>query len=488
MNSPIRHAAFAVLGAFLVMVGMVTWIQAVDADRYRNDPRNVRTLADRADSDRGTIITSDGVVVAESIPDPNDPRAFRRHYPEGSLYAHTVGYESFLFGASGVEKTHAADLTSDRDTTLSGILDALVGDDLSARGVRLTLDHELQTIADQALGDQRGVVIALDPQTGEVLALVSKPDFDPNALVGSSASLGGDSLDADPAQPLLNRAIATTYPPGSVFKIVTATGGFETGIAGPDTIFPNPRALALPGSTATIRNIDRRTCGNGETVVLEDAFTRSCNTTFAKLGMDLGAGPLVDAAEGYGFGLEPPFDLRVIPSVIPSVEEFGDDLPAVAQSAIGQRDVRATPLQIALIGAAVANEGQIMSPYLVAEVFNSDGKVESASEPAVWRRAMSPATAAVLEELMERVVTSGTGSRAAVPGVRIAGKTGTAEVPNAPPHAWFVGYGPVDPEPGERQLVVVVVVESGGNAGEDATGGRVAAPIAQQVLAQFFGV
>jgi peptidoglycan glycosyltransferase len=488
MNGPVRHVALTVFAVFAVMILMLTWIQAVDADRYRDDPRNLRTVAARAGSERGVIISADGVVLAESVADPDDPRAFRRFYPEGALYAHTVGFDSLLFGDTALEGSRASELTSDRDATLSGVMSAIFGDDLRPRGLRLTLDHELQSAAHEALGDQRGVVIALDPQTGAILAMVSKPDFDPNLLQGPAAGAYGDALDGDPTQPLLNRGIRETYPPGSAFKVITTTAGLETGLAGPGTLFPNPSELSLPGSTATIRNFDRRTCGPSEAVSLAVAFARSCNTTFGALGMEVGPGPLVDSAEGYGFGLEIPFELGGTASFIPSVDEFGDDLPAVAQSAIGQRDVRATPLQMALAAAAVANGGEIMEPYVVSEIFASDGTVEWTAEPVTWRRAMSPATADALSELMEQVVASGTGSRAAVPGVRIAGKTGTAEVPGSPPHAWFVGYGPVDPEPDERQIAVVVVVESGGNAGEDATGGRVAAPIAQQVLNTFFGV
>lgn len=488
MNGPVRHVALAVFVVFGVMILMLTWVQAVDADRYRDDPRNLRTIAARAGTERGVIISADDVVLAESVADPDDPRAFRRLYPEGTLYAHTVGYDTLLFGSSGLERTRAAELTSDRDATLSGVINAVLGDDLRPRGLRLTLDHQLQVVANEALGDQRGAVIAIDPQTGEVLAMVSKPDFNPNLLVGAGAGTFGEDLDADPARPLLNRGTGETYPPGSAFKVMTATAGLETGLASPGTLFANPRRLELPGSTATIRNFDRQRCGSGETVSLENAFARSCNTVFGALGMELGAGPLVDSAEGYGFGLGIPFELGGIASFIPSVEQLGSDLPVIAQSAIGQRDVRATPMQMALAAAAVANGGEIMEPQLVAEVFAADGEVEWNAEPVVWRRAMSPATADSLSGLMEQAVASGTGSRAAVPGVRIAGKTGTAEVPGSPPHAWFVGYGPVDPEPDERQIALVVIVESGGSVGEDATGGRVAAPIARELFTRFFGV
>jgi peptidoglycan glycosyltransferase len=368
------------------------------------------------------------------------------------------------------------------------VLNVLLGGDARARGLRLTIDHELQVAAAAALGDQRGAVVALDPATGAVLAMVSSPSFDPNSLIGSGAGAAGAALETDATEPLLNRAIGATYAPGSTFKIVTATAALEAAIAAPATEFDNPAVFPLPGSTAGIRNFSRDPCGPGDTVTLSDAFARSCNTTFADLGLQVGAEALVGAAEGFGFNLDIPLELPVQPAVIPSVDEFEFALPALAQSAIGERDVRATPLQMALVASAVANGGEIMEPYLIDSVFTASAEIESAAEPVVWRRAMSPATAATLTDLMELAVTSGTGRRGAVPGVRIGGKTGTAEVPGGPPHAWFTAFGPVDAEPGVPEIVVAVVVESGGDAGEDATGGTVAAPIAQQVMAAFFGV
>ena len=247
-------------------------------------------------------------------------------------------------------------------------------------------------------------------------------------------------------------------------------------------------ALELPNSTAVIRNFNRGPCNDGVSVTLAEAFARSCNTTFAALGLQVGADALVGTAEDFGFNSDVPFDLLVEPSVIPSAEEFDFNLAGLAQTAIGERDVRATPLIMALAGAAVANGGELMQPYLVAEVFNADASIEEVTQPVVWRRAASPATADAIADLMELAVTSGTGRRAAVPGIRIGGKTGTAEVPGGPPHAWFVGYGPVEAPEEVPQIVVAVIVESGGDAAEAATGGTVAAPIAQRVMSQFFGV
>ena len=488
MNRPIRILAAAVFAAFAVLVATVTYHQVIVGPDYRDDPRNVRVATSRTGRERGTIITADGVVVAESETDPSDPLVFRRSYPEGPLYGHTVGYTTFLFGSKGIELTHSDDLVSYRDATISGVLSAILGGDVRPRGLRLTIEHTLQEVAREALGNQRGAVVAIDPTTGAILAMVSTPDFDPNTLIGGSAGSAGAALEADPDQPLLNRAAGNSYPPGSVFKIITTAAALEAGIASAGTPFPNPVELELPGSTATISNFNKQACGPGSEVPLSTAFTSSCNTIFGMLGMELGADLLISTAESFGFNAEVPIEIPSIPSLIPSVESFEFDIPGLAQTAIGQRDVRATPLQMALAAAAVANDGEIMIPYLVQEVFNAEGAVVESTEPVVWQRATTPAAATALVGLMEGVVTSGTGRRASVPGIRIGGKTGTAEVPGAAPHAWFIGFGPVAAEPEDPQIAIAVVVESGGDAGEAATGGTVAAPIAQLVFAEFFGI
>lgn len=485
MNGPIRRVAFTLFAMFGLLLSAVTYFQVIKGPNYRDDPRNVRVVAGRAGRERGTIISSDGVVIAQSVPNPDDPRVFRRSYPEAETYGHAVGYASLLFRDTALEESQAAVLVSDRDSTISGVINALLGGDLRPGGLRLTIDHRLQTAAIAAMGDQRGAIVAIDPTTGAILALVSTPGFDPNELLGTSP-LAGDDLAASAEQPLLNRAIAMSYPLGSTFKIVTATAALESGAAGPGTTYPNPVELTLPGSTSTIRNFDRRRCGSSATISLAEAFAVSCNTTFGMIGLELDPGDLVDAAGSFGFGLDVPFEFETLISVMPPASSFADDAPALAQSAIGQRDVRATPLQMALVAAGVANGGWIMSPYLISEEFNSDGVVTASTSPVGWQRAMSPSTADVLADLMERVVTSGTGSRAAVPGIRIAGKTGTAEVPDEAPHAWFVGFGPVGARPGTPQIAIAVLVESGGDLGDNGTGGTVAAPIAQEVLLAFF--
>ncbi len=488
MNRPIRILAVSVFAIFAVLAAAVTYHQVIVGPDYRDDPRNVRVATGRTGRERGTIITADNVVVAVSEANPDDSLVFRRSYPEGSLYGHTVGYTTLLFGSKGIEATHGDDLVSDRDATISGVLSALLGGDIRPKGLRLSLEHNLQVVAREALGDQRGAVVALDPSTGAILAMVSTPDFDPNVLTGSSAGPAGVALEEAPFEPLLNRASAASYAPGSTFKVVTAAAALESGVASAGTPFPNPVALELPGSTATISNFDGLACGSGSEVPLSTAFVSSCNTIFGMLGMSVGAEQLVSTAESFGFNAEVPLEIRAIASTIPAAETFEFDVPGIAQSAIGQRDVLATPLQMALTAGAIANGGEIMVPYLVQEIFNAEGVVEESTEPVVWLRATSPGASAALTDLMEGVVTSGTGRRASVSGVRVAGKTGTAEVPDSAPHAWFIGFGPVDPGPEDPQIAIAVLIESGGDAGEAATGGTVAAPIAQLMFAEFFGV
>jgi peptidoglycan glycosyltransferase len=477
MNRSLRRLAAVLLMVFAVIAVDVTYLQVVAGPRYRDDPRNARVVESRIATERGPILTRENVVVARSTARPDNPEAFDRSYPEGSLYGHVAGYSSLLFGDTGIEAAYADELSSGRTGTISAVIDALLGRASDPLGVRLTVSHAVQNAAAAALGDQRGAVVALDPATGAVLALYSSPTFDPTVLLGGDPE-PGDALAADPAKPLLNRAIGETYAPGSSFKVVTTAAGLESGAVNPDTTFPDPAELELPGSTATIRNFDRNVCGDGVEVSLTVAFRRSCNTVFGALGMQLGADRLIGQAVDFGFRREIPFDLPTIASAIPEAVTFTNDLPALAQTAIGQRDVRATALQMALVAAAVANEGRQMTPYLVEETFDRDLNVEQVTEPVVWQRAMSPGTALVLAELMEDAVANGTGRAAGIEGTRVAGKTGTAEVPGAAPHAWFIGFAPVE----APQIAVAVVVENGGALGDEATGGSVAAPIARAVM------
>jgi peptidoglycan glycosyltransferase len=478
MNQPLRRLAAVLFVAFALLILDVTYLQVIAGPRYRDDERNPRVAAGRIGKERGLILSADLQVLAESRTDPVNPQRYERSYPEGELYAHLVGFSSLNFGDDGLELVYADELRSKRDLTVSDLLSALLGGDLRPKSIQLTIDHGLQQAAFAALANQRGSVVAIRPGTGEVLAMVSRPSFDPNLFLGNDAIPTREALLADPAEPLANRSTNRTYPPGSTFKVVVAGAAMETGAAGADTLFPDPVELTLPGTVEVIRNFDRQVCSNGVEVTLQTAFRRSCNTVFGALGLQLGAEALVLQAEEFGFNQEPPLEIPLLASVFPAPSAFAEDLPALAQSAIGQRDVRATPFQMALVASAVANDGVIMRPYLVSGVFDAEGAPIDQTDPELLLRAVSPSTASILTDLMERVVASGTGTRATVPNVRVAGKTGTAETGVGPPHVWFIGFAPVE----EPTIALAVLVESGGEAGENATGGSVAAPIAKEIL------
>ena len=456
---------------------MTTWVQVVAADTYRLDPRNARFNLTQTGKERGLIVSADGVVLARSDPDPATPGSFIRSYPEGAVFANVVGYSSLLFGEQGLERAYSADLRSRRDFTISDLLSVVLGRDLRPENLQLHLDASLQRLAYQALGGQAGAVVALDPLTGSVRALVTSPSYDPAQILGSDAANQYQVFLEDPARPLSDRATRELYPPGSTFKTVVAAAAIDSGTATQETTYADPAQFPLPGSTAVIENAGGGPCNNGSSTTLQQAFVRSCNTTFARIAIETGAEPIGETAQRLGFNREIPFPWPVAESAFATSVLANDDA-ALGQSGIGERDVRATPLQMAMVAAAVANQGTVMVPNLVARIFDSDGNEVETIEPSVLDSAFSPETAFVMSQMMERVVTEGTGRQAAVPGIRVAGKTGTSTGIEGRPHAWFIGFAPVD----APTIAVAVFVEAGGNIGENASGGSVAAPIASQLI------
>lgn len=462
---------FALLGL------MTTWVQVVAADTYRLDPRNARFNLTQTGKERGLIVSADGVILARSDPDPATTGSFIRSYPEGRPFANVVGYASLLFGEQGIERAYSSDLRSRRDFTISDLLSVILGRDLRPQNLQLTIDAALQELAYQALGGQAGAVVALDPATGAVRALVTSPSYDPSVLLGTDAANQYQVLLEDPARPLSDRATRELYPPGSTFKTVVAASALDFGIALPETTYADPSEFPLPGSTAVIQNAGGGPCNNGTSTTLLQAFVRSCNTTFARIAIEVGAAPIGEVAQRVGFNREVPFPWPIAESAFPTSALASDDA-ALGQSGIGERDVRATPLQMALVAAAVANQGTVMVPNLVARIFDSDGNETETPEPDVLDTAFTADTAFLLSQMMERVITEGTGRQAAVPGVRVAGKTGTSTGVEGRPHAWFIGFAPVD----APTIALAVFVEAGGNIGENASGGSVAAPIASQLI------
>ncbi len=320
-------------------------------------------------------------------------------------------------------------------------------------------------------------MVAIEPSTGRILALATSPSYDPNPLSSNDPAqnrAAWERLNADPLKPLLNRPLAETYPPGSVFKVVTTAAALSSGQYTTETEIPAPAVLDLPGTTADLPNYDRRACFGGQ-VTLEQALQISCNTAFANVGLNLGDDILREQAELFGFNHS--FDVPM--SSATSVFPADLNAPQTAQAAIGQFDVRATALQIAMVGAALANGGVVMNPYLVDEVLAPDLSVLSRGEPSEFGRAVSPEIAQEITDMLVNVVQNGTGAPAQIQGVLVAGKTGTAQTAQGrAPHAWFLSYAPAD----GPQVAVAVVVENGGNLGSEATGGRLAAPIAKAVM------
>lgn len=478
MNTPLRRLSVVAFILFATLLASTTWIQFASAGDLRADSRNARTILAELSRERGPIVVGDDPVVT-SVP-VDDQYEFQRTYASGALYAPVTGFYSIVYGATGIEAAESRLLAGTADEQfLTRFADTISGREPRGATVELTIDAAVQQAAYDALGDQRGAVVALDPATGDVLAMVSKPSYDPQALASHDRAAvvsQWEALLADEGKPLTNRAIGgNLYPPGSVFKLVTAAAALESGAYQESSVLPGPAALDLPQTDRDLPNSGGRACGPNDETTLADALRVSCNTAFGFLGMELGGPALREQAERFGFGADLRIPLRVSPSTIPA------DLnpPQEAQTGIGQYETRVTPLQVAMVSAAIANGGELMQPNLVREVVAPDLDVLRSSSPTSMGEPISPETADALNRMMQEVVADGTGRAAQLDGVAVAGKTGTAQhAQGRPPHAWFTAFAPAD----DPQVAVAVVVESGGTAGDEASGGRTAAPIAKAVI------
>lgn len=478
MNRGIRRVGVAVTVLLLVLVGQLTYLQIVDADRLDHDPRNLRSVLRDFNRPRGEIVAADGEVLARSEPsDDGTEFEYQRVYPFGGLTAQVVGYQSFVVGNTGIERTYNRELAG-RDLNLRSLGDILRGKETTGTVV-LAMRASVQRAAAEALGDQRGSVVVLDVATGGIVAMYSNPTFDPQPLAGHDTKAVADffaALSADPAKPNLPRAFREIYPPGSTFKVVTTAVAFDTGVATPTSEYPVLSELDLPLTTNTLENFGGQTCGG----TVFESFVQSCNTTFGAIGLQLGD-RFPQGMARFGVGDDPP-PLDVDPGAVASTglagTSFATDAPLFAFAGIGQGPVATTPLTMAMVAAAVANGGVMMEPHAAVEIRSPDGDVLERIEPKPWRTVMSAATAQALTAMMRAVVERGTGTRARIPGVPVAGKTGTAQASSGAPHAWFLGFAPAD----APRYAVAVLVENGGSLGSEATGGAVAAPIAAAVL------
>ncbi len=467
-----------VLVLWLALFVQLNLVQLGRGEELRAHPLNSRDVERDFTRARGPIVTVDGEIIARTVEVEGDLERLRV-YPDGPLYAHVTGYLSFAYGATGLERAFNDELAGATAAQRLGSLQAVLSTEARLGTVISTVDSRLQRAARDALGDRRGSVVAIDPTDGAIRALWSTPTFDPNEL--SSHDLA--AVDAarrrlldDPANPLRSRAYAETFFPGSTFKIVTTAAALASGDVTPTTPrFAPTDAYVPPLTDRPIRNFGGSVCGGD----LTEALRVSCNTTFAELGVTLGAEALGDAASAFGFGADPPLGFaEVEASTFPAPEVFDQATPLLAQAAIGQFDVRATPLQMALVAAAVANDGVIAEPRLVADVTTVDGSLD-AGGPAVWRQATGTVISANLREMMRVVATEGTARGLLPEGVTGGGKTGTAQLGDGTEdtHAWIVGFAPFE----APRLAVAVLVEAVPGSGQQ-TGGETAAPIARQVL------
>ena len=478
MNNPVRKLSLVVAALFASLLVSTTLIQYVFAADLNARPDNRRTLLSTYARERGEILVGQ-TPVARSVPS-DDQYKFQREYAQGPLYAHVTGYYSFFGAQGGLEQAENALLSGSSDKLFyRRVSDLFTGRRPQGATLETTLDADVQEAAEEGLEGIRGAAVALDPRTGAILAMVSHPTFDPNDLAThdlTALERNYAELNGDPATPLVNRSInGDLYPPGSVFKVVTAAAALSTGEYTEDTVVPGPEVLDLPQTDADLPNAFDGPCGRDDEVTMTQALAVSCNTAFASIGLDIGAEALQSQAAKFGFGDSITVPMRVTPSTVPA--EMNQ--PQLAQASIGQYDVRSTPLQMAMVAAGVANEGAVMRPYLVQSVIGSDLSVIESTEPQELSRAVTPDVAAQLTRMMEAVVEDGSGSRAQIEGVAVAGKTGTAQHGEGrKAHAWFISFAPAD----DPQIAVAVIAEDGGVAGNEAGGGAVAAPIAKQMM------
>jgi len=484
MNKPIRTIAIFCLLLFVALMVNATWLQYWKADSYDKDGRNRRVIEAAYSQQRGAILVGDEPV-AESV-ESDDDYDFQRTYEEPFKYAHVTGYFSF-YDQTGIERSQNEVLSGDDDVLfVNKLVDLLSNKSGKGGNVVLTLDREAQDAAyaglDSLPGDVEASVVAIQPSSGKILAMATLPSFDPNKLAShdfSSVKTDYERLQTDESEPLLNRAIQTTLPPGSTFKLVTASAAIESGKYDADSDVPGGVTYQLPQTSDDSGLIDNegRSCGSDKIPFMQ-AMAQSCNTTFAQLGVELGADALREQAEAFGFNEHYLDDIG--PQAISRFPEDANE-PQAGQSAIGQFEVRATPLQMAMVGAGIANQGVVMKPYIVDSIQSPELETLKQTEPEELSRAISPETADGVTRLMVETVENGTATPGAIPGVTVAGKTGTAQSGQAdvPPYAWFVSFAPAqDPE----VAVAVMIQQVDGLERGEIAGGQLGGPIAKAVM------
>ena len=462
--------AFSAL--FAILVANLTWVMIVKADTYQNMAGNNHSIAREAQTERGTISTYDGVVLAQSV--LGDDGSYERVYPAGTLAAHVVGYASSQYGTSGIEAACNDTLKGSQNyATWRDALNALAGTGTAGNDVTLTLNSKVQQAAQDALDGYTGACVVIDPSTGAVLGMASAPTYDAAdfeellAQAGTSGTTGSGEGASGDSSVFYNRATQALYAPGSTFKIVTLATALDDGAASEESLYDAPGEMEIGGGE--VSNFNERDYGE---ITLERAFEVSSNTVFGQLGVQLGPNRLVDGAEGFGFNDSINFELSVATSLMPEPQEMTEweTAWAAAGEPVGMHESPAGPqasvLQMALVGCAIANDGTIMNPYLVEGIYNANGQRSYTAQPSRLAQAVTSETAARVLTAMEGVVANGTGTAARVSGATVAGKTGTAERGDGYNDSWFVGIASAD----GKEVVVAIVLEKGENAAGRAQG------------------
>ncbi len=483
MTKELRRLSIVMLFMFLSLFAATSWIQAVEADSLAQNSNNKRTRLDSYEIQRGSIIV-DGSAIATSIPS-DDQYRFQRVYTDAAMWEPVTGYFNVaLDSRTGIEKALNADLSgTGSNAFLAEIERILSGQPQRGYSVNLSLNSAAQRAAYEGLQGLKGAVVAIEPKTGRILAMVSTPGFDTNLLATHDADAANsvyDQLAADPAKPLSNRAIAGDLnPPGSTFKIVVAAAAFATGQWTPESTLPNPARYQLPGSDNTVSNAWGSACGPGDTVTIAEAIRLSCNIPMAELAVQLGDDTIREMAEKFGFNQSFDTPMASTPSSYPR----GLNDPQTALTGFGQGQVTATPLQIAMVAAGLANDGVVMNPHMVDTVIGNDLSVIRSYDDTEFGRAVDASVADQVTAAMVASVATGAAQGARIDGIDVAGKTGTAENGNKPHTLWFTGFAPAD----DPAVAVAVVVEDGGGKGQSGSGDTIAAPIAKKVIEAVLG-
>ncbi|BDV29360.1 peptidoglycan D,D-transpeptidase FtsI family protein [Microbacterium terricola] len=479
MTRELKRLSIVLLVLFLALFASTSWIQVLNAEALAENPRNTRALYDSYEVQRGSIIAS-GASIASSVAS-DDVFSWQRVYTDSEMWAHVTGFINPALGtSSGIEQAMNQELSGTAGSQFFSRIDRiLTGQDPRGSNVALSLDADVQRAAFEALGDQQGAIVAIEPSTGRILAMVSSPSYDANTLASHNAAevnTAYDELVAAANDPLFDRSIGGDMnPPGSTFKLVVASAALASGQWEPDSKLPNPASYELPQSSSVIFNSTGGRCGSGSTVTIADALRLSCNIPFAELAVELGDDAIRAEAEKYGFNSSFTLPLVSTPSVYPR----GLDDAQTALSGFGQGQVLATPLQMAMVSAGIANGGVVMNPRMVDQVIGPDLSVQQTFEDSEYNRALEPDIAAQMVAMMVANVSDGAASGATIDGVDVAGKTGTAENEGDEPYTlWFTGFAPAD----DPDVAVAVVVEDGGGQGQSGSGNTIAAPIAKKVM------